>query len=72
MTHKTIGTRRRNYWRTDVLETPGNRIVGRLVSTPYGYRLHATDRDLRWFQRRLYKSPAQLINAYAQQPGRKS
>jgi hypothetical protein len=60
----SISTKRRNYWRTDVVEIPSNRIVGRLVSTPYGYRLHSTDTRLRWFRTRFFRTPAHLLNAF--------
>ena len=54
-----IATKRRCYWRTDVIER--DRVVGRLVSTPYGYRLDTSNKSLRWFRRRYFKTPADLV-----------
>jgi len=60
----SISTKRRNFWRTDVIEIPGGQAVGRLISTPLGYRLHTADRKLRWFRGRLFKTPANLVSAF--------
>ena len=57
----TYSIKRRSYWLTDVIEPPGDRIVGSLVSTPCGYRLYTTNRGLRWFRSRLFKTPADLV-----------
>ena len=43
--------------------TVGDRVVGRLVSTPYGYRLDTTNNKLHWFRCRYFKSPADLVTA---------
>ena len=65
MIQREISTKRRNFWRTDVIETRGGQVIGRLVSTPHGYRLHSTDKKLRWFRTRFFRTPSHLLSAYA-------
>ena len=56
-----IKTRRRNYYRHDVITGSGT--VGHLISTPAGYQLHTQERKLRWFRRRYYRTAGHLIDA---------
>jgi len=55
-----MNVHRRNYWRHDI-EVAG-RVVGFLMSTPSGFRLHTTDNRLRWLRRRFYRTPGHLID----------
>ena len=68
MIQHEIKTQRRNFWRTDVIEIPGGQVIGRLVSTPRGFRLHSTDQRLRWFRARFFKTPAHLLTAFNKTP----
>jgi hypothetical protein len=60
MNTKPITTKRKNYWRTDLIR--GDRVIGFLISRPKGFRLTSTDPDLRWFHRRYFKSPDDLMS----------
>ena len=54
-----ISVKRKNYYRTDV--SNGSRFIGFMISRPKGYWLLSTDPDLRWFKRRYFKTPADLL-----------